>query len=131
MLEDSRQIKLKYEWDPEQNIFVPLVNHDDFEAKDTSDLARCSVDRLATLPEYLVPLARRDELNRYKALRDRKARAKLQADMDSKDLRGHKLAISPDSNAVVNRKPEVRYGPRGGRYTIDITRDGRPYRRYF
>ena len=28
-------------------------------------------------------------------------------------------------------KPEVKKGPRGGRYTEDKTKDGRPYRRYF
>lgn len=27
--------------------------------------------------------------------------------------------------------PEIRIGPRGGLYTEDITKDGRPYRRYF
>jgi hypothetical protein len=131
MPEDAHHLKRNYGWDPEQNIFVPLNNHDDVEAEDASELSKCSLDRLAMLPEYLVPLARRDELKRYKALRDRESRARLQADMDSKDLRGQRLTINPDSNAVMNRKPEVRYGPRGGRYTIDTTRDGRPYRRYF
>ena len=28
-------------------------------------------------------------------------------------------------------KPQVKKGPRGGRYTEDKTKDGRPYRRYF
>ena len=27
--------------------------------------------------------------------------------------------------------PEIKEGPRGGRYTEDRTSDGRPYRRYF
>ena len=30
-----------------------------------------------------------------------------------------------------NMPPEVKYGPQGGRYTEDVTEDGRPYRRYF
>ena len=30
-----------------------------------------------------------------------------------------------------DRSPEVKRGPRGGRYTEDRTKDGRPYRRYF
>jgi hypothetical protein len=131
MPEDSHRLQCYYEWDSEQNMFVPHDNHDDVEVTDVSDLLTCSIDRLAMLPEYLVPFARRDELTKYKALRDREARAKLQADMDSKDMRGHKLTINPDSNEALNRKPEVRYGPRGGRYTVDTTRDGRPYRRYF
>ena len=29
------------------------------------------------------------------------------------------------------KQPEVKKGPRGGRYTEDKTKDGRPYRRYF
>ena len=29
------------------------------------------------------------------------------------------------------RSPETKYGPRGGRYTEDRTKDGRPCRRYF
>ena len=28
-------------------------------------------------------------------------------------------------------KPEIKKGKRGGRYTEDKTKDGRPYRRYF
>lgn len=131
MTEDSHCPKRNYEWDPEQKMFTLHDNFDDLEVADKSDLSKCSVDRLAMLPEYLVPLARRDELETYKALREAETRAKLQADMNSKDLRSQRVNINPDSNAVLNRKPEVRYGPRGGRYTVDSTRDGRPYRRYF
>jgi len=29
------------------------------------------------------------------------------------------------------QKPEIKKGKRGGRYTEDKTKDGRPYRRYF
>jgi hypothetical protein len=131
MADNSHRLKRNYEWDPEQKMFVAHDNLDDIEVADTSDLSKCSVDRLAMLPDYLVPLARRDELEIYKALQDREARAKLKADMDSKDLRGQSPTINPDPNTMLNRKPEVRYGPRGGRYTVDTTRDGRPYRRYF
>ena len=38
------------------------------------------------------------------------------------------------SNPVYPRKPEkpeIKKGKRGGRYTEDKTKDGRPYRRYF
>ena len=112
-------------------MFIPHDSLCDIEVADTSDLSKCSVDQLAMLPDCLVPLSRRDELEIYKALRDRAARAKLQADMDSKDLRGQIPTINPDPNTVLNRNPEVRYEPRGGRYTINTTRDGRPYRRYF
>ena len=30
-----------------------------------------------------------------------------------------------------NKEHEIKKGPRGGRYTEDKTKDGRPYRRYF
>ena len=40
---------------------------------------------------------------------------------------------TPRSNPYNSTKkpPEVKKGPRGGRYTEDKTKDGRPYRRYF
>ena len=31
----------------------------------------------------------------------------------------------------INEEPEIKTGKRGGRYTDDKTKDGRPYRRYF
>lgn len=31
----------------------------------------------------------------------------------------------------IDDSPTTKYGPRGGRYTEDKTKDGRPYRRYF
>ena len=31
----------------------------------------------------------------------------------------------------INEEPEIKTGKRGGRYTKDTTKDGRPYRRYF
>ncbi len=36
-----------------------------------------------------------------------------------------------EENRVSARIPETQYGPRGGRYTEDITKEGRRYRRYF
>ena len=35
------------------------------------------------------------------------------------------------SPRVKDEPPTTNYGPRGGRYTEDKTKDGRPYRRYF
>ena len=35
------------------------------------------------------------------------------------------------SPRVKDDPPTTNYGPRGGRYTEDKTKDGRPYRRYF
>lgn len=36
---------------------------------------------------------------------------------------GHSYSLDPD--------PAVRRGPRGGKYTEAVTKEGRPYRRYF
>lgn len=131
MSEASHRVKCNYEWNTERNMFVPHDNPDDDETVDTGDLSKCSIDRLAILPEWLVPLSRRDELERYKVNRDMEARSKLEDDMSSKDLRGNKLRLSPDSDGALNSKPEARYGPRGGRYTVHTSSNGRPYRRYF
>jgi len=38
---------------------------------------------------------------------------------------------NPFSPIPQSSKPQVKYGTRGGRYTEDQTKDGRPYRRYF
>ena len=131
MSEAVHRVKCNYEWDPERNMFVPHDIPDDDETVDAGDLSKCSIDRLAILPEWLVPLSRRDELEKYKANRDMEARSKLEEDMRSKDLRGNKFRLSPDSEGALNRKPEVRYGPHGGRYTVDTSSTGRQYRRYF
>ena len=37
----------------------------------------------------------------------------------------------PTSVKNTKKPPEVKRGPRGGRYTEDKTKEGRPYRRYF
>lgn len=34
-------------------------------------------------------------------------------------------------DGLLPRQPQVKVGPRGGRYTEEVTRDGRRYRRYF
>ena len=35
------------------------------------------------------------------------------------------------NSSYKKKSPQVKKGPRGGRYTEDKTKDGRPYRRYF
>jgi hypothetical protein len=126
MSNNVRGVKRNYEWDPERKLFIPYdtaVDEDEDGDENASSLMKCSLEQLALIPDWLIPLTRRDELHRYKACRQREARARLQDYMNSK--------IRSQPSGVLNRKPEVRYGPRGGRYTDDITRDGRPYRRYF
>jgi len=54
--------------------------------------------------------------------------SKLKATLLKKQKNKHKNRFSPITK---DGKPEVKYGKRGGRYTEDKTKDGRPYRRYF
>ena len=37
----------------------------------------------------------------------------------------------PSHVNIKKKSPEIKRGPRGGRYTEDKTKEGRPYRRYF
>ncbi len=43
-------------------------------------------------------------------------------------IAGSSGECDPDAQFTVK---EIKYGPRGGAYTEDTTKDGRPYRRYF
>ena len=53
------------------------------------------------------------------------------------EMEAKKPFIAPPSKSTPSRivykspKPQIKRGPRGGRYTEDKTKDGRPYRRYF
>lgn len=110
-------------------MFIPqeTIAKDDG-SEDLGGLSTCTVEQLTTLPEWLVPLSRRNELDRYKAGRASEARANLQAQWMARSLE-HENNTKPGD--YPNSTPKVEYGPRGGRYTDEITRDGRPYRRYF
>ncbi len=81
--------------------------------------------------------------------REENARKRLQAKKNLQEAQDHsqKLMVdyvreahelNPDTGPIPqplppnsDRSPEVKRGPRGGRYTEDRTKDGRPYRRYF
>ena len=63
-----------------------------------------------------------------KQRREKEEERKFYADRDNADGKWW------TSNPVYPRKPEkpeIKKGKRGGRYTEDQTKDGRPYRRYF
>ena len=53
---------------------------------------------------------------------------RLKASLKKKQKIGNRNPFSPIPQKT---KPEIKYGPRGGKYTEDKTKDGRPYRRYF
>ena len=60
---------------------------------------------------------------------ERKARLKELAKMKVKYLKS--IPNQSSGGSSDSGSPENFYGKRGGRYTEDITKDGRPYRRYF
>lgn len=122
--------KRNYEWDPERKVFIQqdIAGDGDAAPEDLSSLSNCSIEQLARLPDWLVPLSRRHELNGYKAQCEREARAKLQADWMLRSQKNMTITESGRSNISMQ---DVQNGPRDGRYTLEITRDGRLYRCYF
>ena len=130
MSDNPRRAKRNYEWDPERKLFIQqgIASDGDADPEDFSSLSSCSIEQLALLPDWLVPLSRRREHNEYKAQREREARIKLQ---ETWMLGSQKNKAISESSRLGNSMGDVQYGPRGGRYTLEITRDGRLYRRYF
>jgi hypothetical protein len=130
MSDNPRRARPNYEWDPERKLFIQqdITGDVDADSEDGSSLSGFSIDQLALLPDWLVPFSRRHELNRHKAQREREARTKLRVDWI---LRSENHKSTTESDKLHNGMRDVRYGPRGGRYTEEITRDGRLYRRYF
>lgn len=130
MPNNPRRSKHVYEWDPERKLFVKKVNASEVDAdpKDSGGLLSCSIEELALLPYWLVPLSRRDELYQFKGHREREARTKLQ---EVWMLRSQQYKTITESGRLDDGMRDVQHGPRGGRYTLEISRDGRPYRRYF
>ena len=86
-----------------------------------------TTEELAELPDWLIPPSKKEEVERFKT------RAKRQAaiEFDEKNFPSQPEPERPRPRPSKPTEPQVKYGPRGGRYTEDKTRDGRPYRRYF
>ena len=65
-----------------------------------------------------------------KQRREKEEQRKIYADRDNADGKwwtsGNRLPPKEKK-----KEPEIKKGKRGGRYTEDKTKDGRPYRRYF
>ena len=61
-----------------------------------------------------------------------KARAAMTPEERQRDLVLRQAENFPtDPSPAMDLRPEIKKGPRGGRYTEDTTKDGVPYRRYF
>ena len=65
-----------------------------------------------------------------KQKKEKEEERKIYADRDNTDGKwwtsGNRLPAKEPK-----KEPEIKKGKRGGRYTEDKTKDGRPYRRYF
>jgi hypothetical protein len=109
-----------------------------------ADLNELGLEELSRLPDWMVPPSRRTELDEYKkAIR----RAQVQQADETAPL--SEVKIKPGDRVEDPRgwwsprggigiggssspgPSQPKTGPRGGRYTEAVTKDGRPYRRYF
>ncbi len=84
---------------------------------------------------FLILMADKYEQPKYKYRNDlekqrkeKEEQRKIYADRDNTD---GKWWFSGNVYPRKKEKPEIKRGKRGGRYTEDKTKDGRPYRRYF
>ena len=106
-----------------------------------ADLQQLPVEELAGLPDWLVPPSRKGEVSAFLAKKRREAQGLLTSKKETEpqikpgdrmeDPRGYWEPRNKGTGISQPSPPQVRQGPRGGRYTEDRTKDGRPYRRYF
>ena len=103
------------------------------------DLNKAPLEELAQLPDWMVPPSRKSELDAYKARKRRGVTGEKSAEQKGKEAEEarKRAGLNADGSkpswiGVPERSsPQIKNGPRGGRYTDDVTKDGRPYRRYF
>ena len=84
-----------------------------------------TTEELAEVPEWLIPPSKKEEVERFKT----RARRQAEIEFDEKYFPSKPEPERPRPSKPT--EPQVKYGPRGGRYTEDKTKEGRPYRRYF
>lgn len=104
------------------------------------DLSSLSIDELAFLPEWMVPISRKSELMKYKARKRRRLNEEKTPEEQQKELEDARIRAGLNGDGSKrqswefpnqSKAPETKYGPQGGRYTESITKEGRPYRRYY
>lgn len=106
-----------------------------------ADLNQLPIEELAGLPDWLIPPSRKAEVEAHNARKRREALGDLGRDNPAEpqtkpgermeDPRGYWEIRNKGTGGTGTVSPQVKLGPRGGRYTEDQTKDGRPYRRYF
>jgi len=100
-----------------------------------ADLNQLSVEELAAMPDWLIPPSRKAEVEAFKA-RKRRAAAQRTPEEEEQEIVAARLRAGLEADGSRTKRfgsalPESKTGPRGGQYTEDRTKDGRPYRRYF
>ena len=105
----------------------PVKEEAKAERPQPGSISLMTTEELAELPEWLIPPSKKEEVERFKT------RAKRQAEIefDEKNFPSQPEPERPRPRPSKPTEPQVKYGPRGGRYTEDKTKEGRPYRRYF
>ena len=103
-----------------------------------NEIASMTLEELASLPYWLVPLDRKEEVEGFKARQRRGVSAKPLATEEAEAVDARlRAGLKEDGSQPewIGRSnpasPAQRTGPRGGRYTEARTKEGRPYRRYF
>ena len=100
-----------------------------------ADLNQLPVEELAAMPDWLIPPSRKAEVEVFKARKRRGVTEKSveEEQQEIKDAR-RRAGLEADGSRTQRfgaAAPQPKTGPRGGRYTEDRTKDGRPYRRYY
>jgi hypothetical protein len=115
-----------------------------------ADLRDLPLDELSRLPDWLIPPDRKLDVLAFKAEQRREALygPRQQGSTQPQTKPGERMedprgywpsrtqseirgdALGPDS-AAGSSSPRIKRGPRGGQYTDGVTKEGRPYRRYF
>ena len=84
---------------------------------------------LEMYPNKKLLLESKKNANPNETPEERKARLKDLAKQKIKDL--NSLPNEPADGSSTCGSPQILFGKRGGKYTEGMTKDGRPYRRYF
>ena len=103
----------------------PVKEEAKAERPQPGSISLMTTEELAELPEWLIPPSKKEEVERFKA----RTRRQAEIEFDEKYFPSQPELERPRPSKPT--EPQVKYGPRGGRYTEDKTKDGRPYRRYF
>ena len=103
----------------------PVKEEAKAERPQPGSISLMTTEELAELPECLIPPSKKEEVERFKT----RAKRHAEIEFDEKNFPSQPEPERPRPRPSKSTEPQVKYGPRGGRYTEDKTKEGRPYRR--